>query len=226
MISFANFFGNVLDNPVRAIAHLFQGLFDFIVGIVQSAAGMIDTLLGTDLSGAVQGFRNNVAAFVDEKVGKQKYETEKINADDYLVQRFEYSKAWDAGSKFGEGIENKVKGMFGGGGDKGGVDTSNMFGGGGYTPGSYDTQVPANIADTAKNTGKAANSLEISSEDLKYMRDIAERDVINRFTTAEIKIDMTNHNNVAANTDLDGLVSDLAEKAGEALNKVAEGVHK
>lgn len=225
VISFANFFGNVFDNPVRAIAHLFQGLFDFIVGIVQSAAGMIDTLLGTDLSGAVQGFRNNVAAFVDEKVGKQKYEVEKINADDYLVQRFEYSKAWDAGSKFGEGIENKVRGMFGGG-DKGIIDTSNMFGGGGYTPGSYDTQVPANIADTAKNTGKVANSIEISSEDLKYMRDIAERDVINRFTTAEIKIDMTNHNNVASNTDLDGLVSDLAEKAGEALNKVAEGVHK
>ena len=226
VISFANFFGNVFDNPVRAIAHLFQGLFDFIVGIVQSAAGMIDTLLGTDLSGAVQGFRNNVAAFVDEKVGKQKYEVEKINANDYMLKRFEYSKAWDKGYTFGEGIENKVKGMFGGGGDKGGVDTSNMFGGGGYTPGSYDTQVPANIADTAKNTGKAANSLEISSEDLKYMRDIAERDVINRFTTAEIKIDMTNHNNVASNTDLDGLVSDLAEKAGEALNKVAEGVHK
>lgn len=226
MISFANFFRNVLVNPVRAIAHLFQGLFDFIVGIVQSAAGMIDTLLGTDLSGAVQGFRNNVAAFVDEKVGKQKYEVEKINPNDYMLKRFEYSKAWDKGYTFGEGIENKVKGMFGGGDDKGGVDTSNVFGGGGYTPGSYDTQVPANIADTAKNTGAAANSLEITSEDLKYMRDIAERDVINRFTTAEIKIDMTNHNNVAANTDLDGLVSDLAEKAGEALNKVAEGVHK
>jgi len=229
LITFANFFGNIFDDPVSAIAHLFSGLFDFILGVVQSAAGLIDTLLGTDLSGGIQGFRNDVAAFVDEKVGKQKYEADKINANDYKLKRFEYSKAWDAGYGFGEGIENKAKGMFGTAGS-GNVDTANAFGGGGYSAGShvpsgYDS-VPNDIANTAKNTKKSADSLDITNEDLQYLRDIAERDVINRFTTAEIKVDMKNNNNISSSTDLDGLISDLTDKVTGALNMAAEGVHR
>lgn len=224
IITFANFFGNIFDNPVSAIAHLFSGLFDFILGVVQSAAGLIDTLLGTDLSGGIQGFRNDVAAFVDEKAGKQKYEADKINANDYKLKRFEYSKAWNAGYGFGESIENKAKGMFGTS-DGGNVDTANMFSGAGYTAGKYDA-VPADIASTAKNTKKAADSLDITNEDLQYLRDIAERDVINRFTTAEIKVDMKNNNNISSSTDLDGLISDLTDKVTGALNMAAEGVHR
>lgn len=224
IITFANFFGNIFDNPVSAIAHLFSGLFDFILGVVQSAAGLIDTLLGTDLSGGIQGFRNDVAAFVDEKAGKQKYEADKINANDYKLKRFEYSKAWNAGYGFGESIENKAKGMFGTS-DGGNVDTANMFSGAGYTAGKYDA-VPEDIANTAKNTKKAADSLDITNEDLQYLRDIAERDVINRFTTAEIKVEMKNNNNISSSTDLDGLISDLTDKVTGALSMAAEGVHR
>ena len=100
-----------------------------------------------------------------------------------------------------------------------------MFNGGGYTAGKYDA-VPADIANTAKNTKKTADSLDITNEDLQYLRDIAERDVINRFTTAEIKVDMTNNNNIASSTDLDGLISDLTERATGALSMAAEGVHR
>lgn len=100
-----------------------------------------------------------------------------------------------------------------------------MFNGGGYS--GYDAgQVPANIADTAANTGKAADSLDITSEDLKYLRDIAEQDAINRFTTAEIKVDMGGiTNNVSGDADLDGIVDYLANGVNEAMEKAAEGVH-
>lgn len=59
--TFANFFANVFNDPVGAIINLFAGMFDFILGIVQSAASLIDTVLGTDMSSAVAGFRNTVA---------------------------------------------------------------------------------------------------------------------------------------------------------------------
>lgn len=49
--SFANFFANVFNDPVGAIIRLFADLFDFIAGIVQSAARLIDTVLGSNLSG-------------------------------------------------------------------------------------------------------------------------------------------------------------------------------
>ncbi|WP_425755384.1 tape measure protein [Ihubacter sp. rT4E-8] len=133
------------------------------------------------------------------------------------------SDAFNAGAAWGDGVADKVSNMFSG--SDGGVDTSNMFNGGGYS--GYDAgQVPANIADTAANTGKAADSLDITSEDLKYLRDIAEQDAINRFTTAEIKVDMGGiTNNVSSDADLDGMVDYLANGVNEAMEKAAEGVH-
>ena len=59
---------------------------------------------------------------------------------------------------------------------------------------------------------------------MKYLRDIAERDVINRFTTAEVKVDMTNHNNVNSDMDLDGMIDRFGEKLEETLVSVVEGV--
>lgn len=58
---FANFFANVFNDPVGAIINLFSGMFDFILGIVQAVAKLIDTVLKTDMAGAVAGFRNTVA---------------------------------------------------------------------------------------------------------------------------------------------------------------------
>lgn len=86
--------------------------------------------------------------------------------------------------------------------------------------------IPKHIANTAGNTGRMADTLDRTSEDLKYLRDIAERDVINRFTTAEIKVDLGGvTNNVSTNMDLDGVVDYLATGVQEAMEKVAEGVH-
>ena len=70
-----------------------------------------------------------------------------------------------------------------------------------------------------------ADALDLTKEELKLPREIAEREAINRFTTAEIKVEMTNHNNVSGTQDLDGIVSDLEKKLEEAMIEVSEGVH-
>ena len=71
-----------------------------------------------------------------------------------------------------------------------------------------------------------AKSLDVSNEQLQYLRDIAERDAINRFTTAEVKIDMTGMNNrIEGSADLDGVISQLTDGFAEALVTEAEGVH-
>lgn len=134
------------------------------------------------------------------------------------------SEAFNAGAAWGDGVSDKVSGFFDGFDLTGGVDTANMFNGGGYE--GYDaSQIPSNIADTAGNTAATADALDITDEDLKYLRDIAERDVINRFTTAEIKVDMTNNNTVSSDVDLDGMIDYLASGIQEAMEVAAEGVH-
>lgn len=129
--------------------------------------------------------------------------------------------AFKTGAAWGDGVADKISGAVNGL-TSGDFDVSNMFGD--YQAGDYDAgKVPGNIADTAKNTGKAADSLSISSEDLKYLHDIAEREVINRFTTAEIKVEMTNHNNVNSDMDLDGIVDHLTSSVNEAMETAARG---
>ena len=88
----------------------------------------------------------------------------------------------------------------------------------------YNSMI-GNIEDTAGNTAKMADSMDSSSEELKYMRDLAEQEVVNRFTTAEIKVEMNNQNNIASETDLDGMVTYLEDKLYETMVVAAEGVH-
>ncbi len=67
--------------------------------------------------------------------------------------------------------------------------------------------------------------MDITEEELKYLRDIAEQETVNRFTTAEIKIEQTNHNTISNDIDLDGFVISLTEAVNEAAETMAEGVH-
>lgn len=85
-------------------------------------------------------------------------------------------------------------------------------------------QTPNYSQQTADNTARMADSMEMADEDLKYLRDMAEREIINRFTTAEIKVDMTNYNEIKENRDIDGIMSYFKNALDESMNTMAEGV--
>lgn len=87
--------------------------------------------------------------------------------------------------------------------------------------------ISADTAGINDSAGSAASSLKETTEDLKYMRDLAEQEAINRFTTAEVKIDMTGMTNrIDSAMDLDGVLNTLTEGFAEALEVAAEGVHE
>ncbi|MCD7908580.1 MAG: phage tail tape measure protein [Clostridium sp.] len=217
--TFANFFGNVFNDPVGSILNLFSGMFDFILGIVQSAASLIDTVLGTDLAGAVEGFRNNFADKIGEIVGDQTVVMEKLNAEDYKLDRLVYSDSWDAGYSFGEGMGDKIGGTFDSFKDllSGMEDNSKISD---MDDGIYNT-----TGDTAANTAAMADSMNIMDEDLKYMRDAAEQEIINRFTLAELKVDVSNNNKLTKKADFEDMGSFLSTFTGEFLAAAAEGGH-
>lgn len=224
--AFANFFANVFHDPVGAIMRLFADLFDFIAGIVQSAANIIDMVLGSNLAGAVAGFREDFAGAVDDLIGDQTIVMEKKDAQDYQLDRIAYGDAWDAGYSFGEGVEDKISSF-----DPASLvkvpdslpeqDYSGLLGDANGLAG----QTVDNTEDAAKNAKRAADSVAITHEDLKYLHDIAEREMINRFTTAEITVHQTNNNAINNSMDLDGVTEHLRVTMEEQMAAAAEGAH-
>jgi tape measure domain-containing protein len=222
-IAFANFFGNLFNDPIGAIVHLFGDMADNVLGILENIAKAIDKVFGSNLASAVQGWRSGLDSKIEavaNEYGNGSYEKVmdglNLSSESLGLKRWAYSDAYKTGYSWGEGIDDSVSSMFS---SFTGDDISDY--------GGYDaSQIPSNIADTAGNTGDMKDSLDITSEDLKYLRDIAETEVVNRFTTAEIKVEMTNHNNVSSDMDLDGVVDYLANGVNEAMEKAAEGVHE
>lgn len=136
-----------------------------------------------------------------------------------------YQKGWvndayTAGAAWGDGVTSKIKNTLS-------SKATNIPNANNYPNAlaSSNAATAANTADTAKNTAKTANTLSASSEDLKYLRDIADREYVNKFTTAQIKVEMINHNNVNNDMDLDGMAEHLRSKIEEEMNAAAEGEH-
>lgn len=221
----ANFIGNVFTDPIGAICRLFFDLADTVLGILQALASAIDAIFGSNLAGSVQGWRDSLGGWVDDTFGKGEEVMAKMNADDMKLGRFEYGEAWDAGYSFGEGIDQSIANF-----DPSSLFDTNVPGADDYANlGSYGSGIGgigSGVDDIAGNTGKIADSMDITEEDLKYLRDIAEQEAVNRFTTAEITIEQTNHNTVSGKMDLDGIVSGLTDAANEAVDRIAEGVHE
>lgn len=218
----ANFIGNVFNDPVAAVARLFFDLADTVLSVLQALASAIDTIFGSNLSGSVQGWRDSLGGWVDSTFGKGEEVMEKLNAEDLHLGRFEYGAAFDMGYEFGQGVEDTVGGLFDFSAmDSLGADALDAYGLGNTLDGIY-----GNTGDTAGNTAAMSDALDIAEEDLAYMRDIAEREAINRFTTAEIRVEQQNTNYISQDTDLDGIMDAWANDFATKLDVSEEGVHE
>lgn len=134
--------------------------------------------------------------------------------------------AFDAGANWGDGVAAGVSDAIGGLFDMDLGAATDYGTGMGDLGGFALDDIAGNTGETAANTGAVADALTATTEELEYLRDIAERDAINRFTTAEVKIDMTGMTNrIEGGADLDGVISVLTDGFTEALLTAAEGVH-
>jgi tape measure domain-containing protein len=223
----ANFIGNVFTDPIGAVCRLFFDLADTVLGILQALASAIDAIFGSNLAGAVSGWRDFLGSWVDDTFGKGNEIMEKMNADDMKAGRLEYGNAWDAGYSFGEGVDESISNF-----DPSSLFDTNIpnpddysdlstFGAGGAIDG-----IGSGVDDIAGNTGAIADSMDIAEEELKYMRDLAEQETVNRFTTAEIIIDQSGmQNTINSGNDMNGFMTKLTDSVNEAIDSMTEGVH-
>ena len=218
-------------NAICSIQAWFYNLLSTGLTVIEGICAALNKLpfVEFDYSGITSAADDYAAKAAEAEGSKQDYTSigDAFNDGMSTFDTFQdgwASDAFDAGASWGDGVADSVSNMFSGGG-AGDIDLT-----GGIDPSFLDSSnfaqnAGSGIADTADNTGKIADSVDISSENLKYLRDIAETEAINRFTTAEIQVTMNNNNNVSSDTDIDGMVDSLSAGVLEAMEQAAEGVH-
>ena len=217
--------GTAFHNVISNVQGWFYGLLSTALTVVEGICAALNKLpfVEFDYSG-ISAKADEYAAKSAEAYGSvEEYQnigdafTKGYNTFDTFTDGWA-SDAFKAGASWGDGVADKVSSFFDfGGGGTGGADLGSGF---------DLSSIADNTGLTADNTGKTADALAVTEEQLEYLRDIAERDAINRFTTAEVKIDMTGMTNrIDGSADLDGVISQLTEGFTEALVTAAEGVH-
>lgn len=211
-----NFLMNVFKNPAASVKILFADLALTVLGYIRNIAQGLQDLLrhipafrNLDLTSGLNSAYNAVQGFKGQTEKESGY-TEYFKKMDYMS----YSGAAASGYKAGQGVDAKVSSLFG---TQSQIDAikNEMCGKSG----------PA-LTGISGDTKKISDAATKTKEDLKYLRDIAERDAINKLTTANIAINMggvTNHN--AADIDVDGAIDRMNKSLWNAAVSAAEGVH-
>ena len=251
--SIAEFFVNVWNHKIYSVKRLFANLTNNVLDMGISISSGFDGVATNIANAFIWGANKAISAInwiidalnqipgvdlgkvgsignMDSFTGTLKNIKKGVNAwvgeapsDYWQAPKMEMKSlgvAWDAGYSWGEGAADKLSGA---------IKMDNLLknaGMGSDLNGALD-EIGGKGADTAANTAKMANSMEGSEEDLKYLRDLAEQEVVNRFTTAEISIDMSGmSNSINSEMDLDGVVTYLEEKVYETMTIAAEGEHE
>lgn len=195
-----------------AVANLIGNIIGWFLSLGTVVTKIIDAIFGTNWTAGLNDLKDKVTAW-----GKN---DKAVTLDRTYngIQRIEYGYAWKAGTAWGDGVVDKIGNIFStvasGQGASKTMEGANAM-----------NAIAENTANTAVNTGNMAKSVDISNEQLQYMRDLAEQETINRYTTAEIKVDMTNNNNISKDVDIDDFISKISDGVNEAMKVSAEGVH-
>lgn len=214
-------------NAISHVQALWYNMLSTALTVVSGICSALNKLpfVDFDYSG-ITGAADNYASKAATASGSTKDYTSVSAAFSKGIKTYDtYQKGWvkdayTAGAAWGDGVTSKIKNTLS-------SKATNIPNANNYPNAlaSSNAATAANTADTAKNTAKTANTLSASSEDLKYLRDIADREYVNKFTTAQIKVEMINHNNVNNDMDLDGMAEHLRSKIEEEMNAAAEGEH-
>lgn len=225
--TFVNFIGNVFNDPIAAVKVLFYDMCLTVIGYITNLAHAIEDLLNkipgvtVDITSGLDSFYSGLEE-AQQKVKDESGWVEYMGRMDYA----DYSEWGNAAYDFGAGVDDAISNF----------SLSDIFGEADipnpedYTSGLgnvlADSGIGDNLGSIAGDTGAIKDSMDITEEDLKYLRDIAEQETVNRYTVAEVSVDMSGMQNTVKNgQDLDGFMSDLTDAVNEAVDSITEGGH-
>lgn len=220
--------GIAFRNVIRNIQSWFYGLLETVTNVITKIVEILNKIpfINIDTSGLTSKAQEYANKKAEAENSKEAYKSvsDAFNEGMSTFETFQdgwASNAYNAGYDFGSNLESNIGNMF-----SNGLNINGIGDNFGLNLDSSLASIAGNMADTANNTGAIKDSVNATEEDLKYLRDMAETEVINRYTTNEIKIEMGGvTNNITKETDLDGIIDYLTNGVNEAMEKAAEGTH-
>lgn len=223
LASIANFIGNVFNDPVAAVKVLFYDMALTILGYIKNMAEAIESVINripgitVDITSGLDSFYNGLEE-AQQKVKDESGWVEYVQKMDFI----DYTDAAITGYEFGKGIDESIANF----------DLASLFEIEVPSPedykdlGNYGEDLIYGLDDIAGNTAAIKDSVDITEEDLRYLRDIAEQESVNKYTVAEVKIDMSGmQNSINSGDDIDGFITKLTDSVKESVDTIAEGVH-
>lgn len=224
--------GNIMTAFHNAICSVQAWWYDLLSTVLNVVAGICEALnklpfVEFDYSGiidAADGYAEKSAA-----AARNKEEYQSISeAFDKGMGTFDAfgdgwaSDAYAAGAAWGDGISDRVSDMFTPDDDTDYLSGMDDI----FTDSMNGSELAGSLDGISEDTGNISNAMDITEEDLKYLRDIAEQEAVNRYTLAEVKVDMSGmQNNINSGDDIDGFMSKLTDSVNEAVDNMTEGVH-
>lgn len=205
-IEFANFLGNVFNNPVSSIIYLFQGLADNILGVLEKIASAMDFIFGSNMAETVgqwrAGLKNMADEVVKEYAPNENYQdimgNLDLSAEGLGFKKMAYGDAYNKGYTWGQGAEDKISNLFNG---------SNTLG----------------DIGSVGNVENVSGEVDVASEDLKLLRELAEQQYIQNYISNAPVVYVTT-GDVHENADIDYLIKGVAYKIKEEIDTSMEGV--
>ena len=190
----------VFGNPFKAIGNLVLDGVNMALDGLRLLAKMSDTIMGTSYAATIDSIKSKIDDFRANIVGENDIKLPRLELEGYMINNTE--NPFEAAKNTYDYWANfNFK-------EEGKEVTEKLLG------------------DIAKNTEVSANNSDLTTEEIKYMRDLAEMEVINRFTTAEIKVEVGGITNQVNNSmDVESIYSNISDKLRETVAVVAEGVY-
>lgn len=250
-VQVANFCANVFRDPVAAVKILFLDMAQSVVGYIRNIATGIENLINkipgmkVDLTSSLEKGYQWLQSTTQDVKSRSDW-IEQIESKDYIDYSSAFHKGYDVGKRLGDKISSfSLKDALGLGDNSAlsdiyhssvnqGIDTTGFLYGQGQNNDTVISNLPDNqylgtataetLGSIAADTSSIKDSVTVTSEEIAYLREIAEKEAVNRFTTAEIKVNMNNTNTISSNMDVDGITGRLKEGLYKAMATAREGV--
>lgn len=212
----------VFHNVFCDLQWLWYGFLKVVMDVVKGVCDVLNFIpfVNIDTSGLESASRDYANKQAEAQNNKTAYKDvgEAFNKGASTFDAFSdgwVEDAFQSGAAWGDGVVDGINSMLDGFSTD--INTGNYE--------SAYSNVGGDVSAIAENTADIKDGLDVTEEEIKYLRDIAEQEAINRFTTAEIHIEQNNHNNISSEMDLDGFVTGLTDAVNEAAEMISEGVH-